>query len=60
MCVSCRHFKSDWTCKAFPDEIPRDIVFEHFDHRKPYPGDRGIRFEPVDARAEERVKWLYD
>jgi hypothetical protein len=32
-------------CKAFPDGIPDDIYLEEFDHRLPYPGDHGIRFE---------------
>jgi hypothetical protein len=33
------------TCRAFPDGIPRDIIRHEFDHRNPYPGDRGIRYE---------------
>lgn len=32
-------------CAAFPDRIPADIWMEGFDHRRPYPGDGGIRFE---------------
>lgn len=61
MCVSCKHFKPrKWICDAFPDGIPDDIVVRRFDHRKPYPGDRGIRFEPKDEEALERVRWLYD
>ncbi|MBB6348311.1 hypothetical protein ACWGH8_35270 [Nonomuraea muscovyensis] len=33
-------------CEAFPREVPEEIVFGGFDHRRPYPGDGGIRFEP--------------
>jgi hypothetical protein len=32
-------------CAAFPDGIPDDIDLGGFDHRLPYPGDHGIRFE---------------
>lgn len=31
-------------CDAF-DEIPREIWIGRVSHTKPYPGDRGIRFE---------------
>jgi hypothetical protein len=33
------------TCAAFPDGIPDAIYIEGFDHRHPYPGDGGVRFE---------------
>lgn len=47
MCVFCRHLKKgeDFRCDAFPDGIPSDIIENNADHRKPYPGDHGIRFE---------------
>lgn len=35
-------------CKAFPRGIPDEIYFEGRSHREPYPGDKGIRFEPKD------------
>ena len=34
------------TCKAFPQRIPKEIMFDGFDHTKPYPGDGGIRYAP--------------
>lgn len=48
-CMKCRHFNyqlgQGLECKAFPDGIPDKILFG-YDHRKPYPGDGGIRYEP--------------
>jgi len=56
LCDFCKHefankpgpvYVSTPQCDAFPDEIPDDIYFSKHDHRKPYPGDNGICFEPV-------------
>lgn len=50
-CHSCRHantvdgrFVGD--CAAFPEGIPAQIMRGEADHREPYPGDHGIRWEP--------------
>jgi hypothetical protein len=47
------------TCAALPepDSIPLPIWLGEHDHQERYPGDHGIRFEPVDtqfARAKLR------
>ncbi|MFC6935346.1 hypothetical protein ACFQHO_36910 [Actinomadura yumaensis] len=39
-------------CAAFPDVIPRDIDRGGFDHRLPYPGDRGVRFELAEGKHD--------
>lgn len=51
-CIFCEHFKGARTCEAFPDldneagAIPLPIFDGEFDHRQPWPGDGGIRWEP--------------
>jgi hypothetical protein len=55
-CTGCVHFdrvaqaEGIYRCAAFPTVppgIPRAILLAERDHRQPYPGDQGIRFEPV-------------
>lgn len=46
MCYLCQHYRDGDKCAAFPAGIPGDILFSKADHRRPYPGDRGIRFLP--------------
>lgn len=49
-CFDCKRLDPGkaFTCAAFPEGIPREIRFAEHDHTKPFPGDRGILFEPKD------------
>lgn len=47
-CYQCRHVRSDYSCDAFPDGMPIEIV-NGFDHSRPLAGDQGIRFEERPA-----------
>jgi hypothetical protein len=55
--MRCKHFKREVkdnnVCAAFPDGIPREIFMNMYDHRKPYPGDHGIHFEPRELQQVE-------
>jgi hypothetical protein len=46
-CISCLHFRKNANCDAFPKGIPEKILDGNNKHRKAYPGDHGIRFEPI-------------
>ena len=51
-CRLCKHLHDDnITCDAFPDAIPNGIDSSLIDHRKPFPGDNGIMFEPKDEQV---------
>lgn len=60
-CIFCKHMHADGrSCDAFRDDIPDDLRFSDlgsnkppFDHRKPYPGDNGIRFEIRDELSKK-------
>ena len=48
-CEVCRHYWGDGKCDAFPDDdgIPTAIIRGDHDHRKPFKGDNGVRFEAM-------------
>ena len=38
-----------WACEAFGDEIPGEVLAGRNRHLKPYPGDNGVQFEPIEG-----------
>lgn len=50
VCTFCAHYESSQTCAAFPDRIPQQIWLGENNHTKPYQGDSGIRFQPVEIK----------
>jgi hypothetical protein len=64
-CSLCRHYGTTSgpvpVCKAFPNVIPGEILLNHADHRKPYPGDdlgmgepgEHVVFEPIEGTPED-------
>lgn len=52
-CVWCRHRSEGGRhCPAFPEGIPEAIASNRHDHRDPFDGDRGVRFEPEIVEIE--------
>ena len=51
-CLICVHYRGLQKCDAFPEQIPAKILLWEHDHREPYKGDNGIRFEPVKEAKE--------
>jgi hypothetical protein len=47
ICDLCKHRLEGQTCRAFPDKIPEVIFQNKRGHDSVYPGDNGIRFEPL-------------
>jgi len=69
-CLNCAHYRGAdfdekrtssgtmllaWlACDAFPRGIPEEIRTGQHDHRLPFKGDRGVRYEPSAVAPEER------
>jgi hypothetical protein len=55
ICAWCKRYRAPEqlgdppTCEAFPNGIPAKIREDGFDHRKPFKGDGGVRFELKDG-----------
>ncbi len=56
ICWKCEHKTlGASTCAAFPRDIPETIILGEFNHRRPFPGDNGIQFEPVSDSTQPVV-----
>jgi len=52
-CVYCKHFNHlEWNCMAYTGGIPEEILTGEIDHTKPYKGDNGIQFEPIEGQGD--------
>lgn len=61
ICIRCKHLRRDpnrFICDAFPDGIPALIASAMFEHTESYPGDNGIRFEPLDEDGSDGAREL--
>jgi len=61
LCMLCSHYRGALACEAFPDIIPTEIIHSRRLHIEPYPGDMGIRFDPMprkEVEADKRRKFI--
>jgi len=66
VCPLCKHYFINASkeggikvcCDAFPEGIPRWIFDFGYDHREPYPNDKGIRFEISPYFSEKDMEHL--
>ncbi|WP_148208569.1 hypothetical protein [Solidesulfovibrio magneticus] len=51
-CRICKHYRNDktFTCTAFPDGIPKKILYAREFHFKNFHGDGGIKFEVIPEK----------
>jgi hypothetical protein len=56
-CFNCRHLSDGAPphCAAFPDEIPMAILLNEHDHKTPFAGDHGVRFEEGEPEWMKEV-----
>lgn len=51
-CIDCKNFyeknKTELTCKAFPDGIPKEIFWSKCKSNREKPCQNGIKFEPLN------------
>ena len=51
-CLDCNNFisrsGSDFLCKAFPEGIPADLLWNRISHQDNVPGDNGIKYEGIE------------
>jgi len=57
-CEGCAHRIEPNRCTAFPDGIPGAITSDRHDHRQPYAGDGGIRYQERLYSTAEAAEYL--
>lgn len=45
-CRFCNHYQGEQRCQAFPAGIPVILWSGENLHREPYPGDKGVQYQP--------------
>ena len=55
ICFDCKHFNQiEGGCKAFPTDIPEEILSGENEHSKPLEGqENDIVFEPIDEEDNQ-------
>jgi len=55
-CTFCAHRSPDGAkCRAYPNGIPVEILFNEHDHSVAYQGDNGVLYQPVQLGEAVKV-----
>lgn len=54
-CPVCKHYQGVGICEAYSEGIPAPILLGEYDHREPYKGDSGIRYEPLEGIEDDEA-----
>jgi hypothetical protein len=55
-CTFCAHRSPDGTrCRAFPNGIPVEILFNEHDHSTAFQGDNGILYQPIQLGEAQKI-----
>lgn len=55
-CSFCKNHFDKTKCTAFPNSIPKEILFNMFIHTTSYPGDNEILFELSEEFKDKDIK----
>lgn len=66
-CSQCAHLLKSggldgegWTCRAFPDGIPSDVVLSDGErHDEHLPDDRGFKYTPTE-HEQDGIRFVFD
>lgn len=66
ICMYCKHLhdqsdkrQKSYKCKAFPNDVPREIYQGKYDHRNRYPNDSGITFELKTIAYKDKAEHMF-
>jgi DNA topoisomerase I len=62
ICFTCRRFvgiasTDGFVCDAYPERIPTAILASVVDHRRPFEGDHGLRYEARGTGGYDRIEF---
>ncbi len=59
LCINCKNYIGDLSCRAFPDGIPQEILLGENDHSEPLPEqENDIVFEQMDEDGERNSPFI--
>jgi hypothetical protein len=63
ICGGCKNLIGDLRdprCRAFEKGVPWEILLSQVDHRKPFPGDLSIQFEPKTPEDAKYAETMFE